>query len=437
MQRLSKITARLSVLALFLLAGLLWPFKDANACCTCMSVTEPNSYREWFATGYTVDDITNTYDWSMTNHEQWIINTMFYRNILPAMQLMAEQLSATMVQQTEILGALFDAKQQLENQRSLQKIQAEAHRDYHTSNGLCEFGSAVRSLSASESRGELTAVALAQRSIDRHLGTAGTSARAGPAHDVETRLGAFRNVYCDPRDNNNILSELCTAPGSNERYNRDVNYSAVLDSPLTLNVNFTDPTLKRDEQDVFALAANLYGSEVFTRPMPGHLNGSTNDQGFSPIIRDYMDVRSITAKRNVAENSFNALVGMKAESPDSTAGSKKYLNEMIKELGVPDADVEKLLGKNPSYYAQMEVLTRKIYENPLFYTNLYDKTANVARKDVALKAIGLMQKFDTFKSALRTEANLSVLLELGVMEAESDITNTMADIVTEGEIPTP
>ena len=71
----------------------------------------------------------------------------------------------------------------------------------------------------------------------------------------------------------------------------------------------------------------------------------------------------------------------------------------------------------------MEVLTKKIYQNPDFYTNLYDKPANVERKGVALQAIGLMQKFDLFKSYLRNEASLSILLELAVMDLQEEVEN--------------
>ena len=131
-------------------------------------------------------------------------------------------------------------------------------------------------------------------------------------------------------------------------------------------------------------------------------------------------MRALVAKRSVAENSFHALTALKSEGTD---GSKEYLMAILKELGIstdpgPDgeSDAEKMLGKKPSYYAQMNVLGKKIYQDPDFYTNLYDKPANVERKQVAMQAIGLMQKFDLFKSYLRQEASLSVLLETAVID---------------------
>jgi hypothetical protein len=101
-------------------------------------------------------------------------------------------------------------------------------------------------------------------------------------------------------------------------------------------------------------------------------------------------------------------------------------------LGVPDADVDAFMGQNPSYYAQMEVLTHKIFENEGFFTNLYTTPANVARIGVALQALKLMQDRDRFESSLRREMLLSQILELQIRERQgrvlSDIqgaTNTL------------
>jgi hypothetical protein len=101
----------------------------------------------------------------------------------------------------------------------------------------------------------------------------------------------------------------------------------------------------------------------------------------------------------------------------------------MKELGITEQEeIEKILGKKPSYFAQMEVLTKKLYQNPVFYTELYDKPANVARKGAALQAIGLMQDRDLYNSLLRSEAVLSVLLETMLMKEQEKIVNAGAKL---------
>ena len=201
-----------------------------------------------------------------------------------------------------------------------------------------------------------------------------------------------------------------------------------VDSPWTLDVDFTNTTLTDNEEEIMALANNLYGHEVFIRPPSKSLQTQSGVR-ISNMQKLYLDMRSVLAKRSVAENSFNAITAMKTSG---APGSHDYLVELVKQLGVPAADVDKLLGPNPSYNAQMEVLTKKIFQNPDFYTNLYDTPANVDRKGVAIQAIALMQKFDLYKSYLRNEANLSVLLELSVQDLQDEVENQINDLQGEG-----
>jgi hypothetical protein len=361
--------------------------------------------------------------------------------------LMAEQLSSVAVKQTEAVGGFIDAKHQMETQQVLQKINARAHKDYVPSTGMCEFGSTVKSLASSERQGEVTAIILSQRSQDRGMGNANTVA-SNVNSDVYGRLKQFREVYCNPADNDNGLDYMCEHdqdgdPSSGDiggddsyRYNKDIDYFRTVAMPWTLDVNFTDSSStdpSPDEEDVLAMAANLYSREIFQRPQGQDLMPDPGEAGSLTTLQEaFMDARAVLAKRSVAENSYNAIVGMKSAG---TLGSRDFLQSILAELGIddattnvgradPDADVSKLdalLGENPSYYAQMEVLTKKIYQNPDFYTNLYDTPANVSRKGVAMQAIGLMQKFDLLKSFLRNEASQSILLELAVIDLQKEI----------------
>ncbi len=431
----------------------------AQSCCRCINMINTVDYPQWFSgSDSTVEVVNNHLDAEFNALETWMISDLFEDNILPAMMLMTQQLTVVAMSQVQIFGSFLDAKHQLETQRLFQRLQAQAHKDYHPSVGMCEFGSAVKSLAASERKSEITALTLGQRSIGRQLGSPNTSAVYGPGLDKEGRLLQFRGVYCNPRDHNNGLWEMCrgTSPVTGasgesalrrQRYNKDIDYARTVDFPWTLDVDFTDTPvagpggtanlqLTQDERHVFALASNLYAHDVFVRPDAADLappgDGSIK-AGLTDIQKAYMDVRSLVAKRSVAEASFNAIVGMKSAG---TAGSRDYLVAMLVDLGIVDpaapgdqaaaeAEILRLLGENPSYYAQMGVMTKKWLQNPNFYTNLIDKPANVQRKGVALQAIGLMQKFDMLKSYLRSEASLSVLLELAVMDLQDDVENEM------------
>lgn len=412
------------VMAVFVNAGI----SQAHLCDSCSGRAGGEERKQWVLTKQHVKN-------EFIAHRSFLVSVLWEDNILPAMMMMADQLTAVALQQTMIIGTFFDATHQLETQRALQTIQAQAQKDYHPSVGLCEFGSSIKSLAASERKSEFNAVLLSQRSLDRQLGQANTSATYGSILDKDNRLDQYKSKFCDPTDNNNALWQLCrgvTAPKSppkvtadkRERYNKDIDYTRTLEAPWTLDVDFTDASTEREEEELMALAANLYSHDLFPRPDPKSLESKEDDK-ISDIQKRYLDMRALTAKRGVAENSFNAIAALKSSG---TAGSKSFLNSLLAELGVEDGEMEELVGENPSYYAQMEVLTKKIYQNPNFYTNLYDKPANVTRKDVALQAIGLMQKFDMFKSYLRSEASLSILLELAVMDLQTEIEGTIGEL---------
>ena len=136
-------------------------------------------------------------------------------------------------------------------------------------------------------------------------------------------------------------------------------------------------------------------------------------------------MRSVVAKRSVAEHSFNTIAGMRAMSSEEGGGETgKYMKNILKQLGVTnEQDLTQMVGDRPSYYAQMEILTKKIYEHPDFFVDLYEKPMNTERKKVAMRAIGLMQDFDTWNSYLRMEAMLSVILELEIIKVQNDVQN--------------
>jgi hypothetical protein len=389
-----------------------------------------------------------------TAQKIWMATIFWEDNVLPALMLMAEQLSAVAMQQAQIVGSFLDAKHQMETQQVFQRLMAQAHKDYQPSIGVCEFGSAAKSLAASERKAELNQLVLARRSQDRSLGNANTSAALGEDADKDSRIKQFREKFCDPWDNNNGLTFLCdhdqnfasgtigaAAPGGigapsdkKERMNKDIDFVRTIDSPWTINADFSNTSTATDnEEEILALASNLYGHEVFFRPPAKSLESSGSR--INAVQKAYMDMRAVIAKRSVAENSFNAITAMKTEG---MPGSRDYLVELLKQLDVqPTGDINKILGANPSYWAQMEILTKKIYQNPDFYTNLYDKPANVDRKGLAIQAIGLMQKFDLYKSNLRNESTLSVLLELAVQDLQNEIENQFNAVRGGGNRATP
>lgn len=433
-----------ALLAIGLGAGGLLSSQRAFAGCNCCKPCEKCQSEIFDRYDMTRTDVTNEF----IHHKELIINDLFQKNILPAMMRMTEQLTVAAMQQVEAIGAFLDAKHQLETQRVFQELTAEAHKDYYPSEGLCQLGTNVRSLAASERKSEFSAMVIASRALQRQNKTGENLAFDGSGSDTIARFNQYVKTYCNPADNALGFSALCgeedsDTSGSNntasvtqeeKRFNKDVDFTQTIENPLTLKIDFA-PTgsgqaaqggqggdqgqgaFSEDAEDVFALSNNLFAATL-SQPIT-EFSGETPKKNREAALK-YLDSRSINAKRSVAVNSYAMIAGQKAEGSEEVA---EYIHAILKEMGYGQDDkvIKEMIGEKPSYFAQMEMLTKKIYQDPNFYTNLYDKPINVERKRVALQAIELMQKRDTFRSLLRSESLLSLILESDVVDQQNSI----------------
>jgi hypothetical protein len=335
-------------------------------------------------------------------------------NFVEPMQLMAEQFTYNAMKQAFVIGTFFDAKEQLEAQRDIQALRAEAHRDYHPSEQLCRYGSFVKSLANTEQKMEADKLAINTILTDHYTNKKYTNSSVGESVASPTRLQQFRTTYCDVSDNNANLNFLCdhdqniisidAGADDQQRINKDIDFLRTYDSKYTLDMNFTDDTETEDEEDVIALAKNLYWTKTY------QLAGSKYQES-------YLDARRIIALTNVAHNSFANQLAMKAQAPEVPSGQTAkntgwaHIKTMMREFGLSDDDIVAVMGEKPSYYAQMDALTKKIYQSPNFYTNLYDSTTNIDRINATLDAISLMQQRDHYKTMLRQEMLTSSMLQ--------------------------
>ncbi len=393
------------------------------------------------------------------HHERFLILDFFWENILPALMMMTEQLTSVMMEQVLITGTFFDAKQQLETQQLFQELTAKAHKDYHPTFGMCEFGTNTRSLAAADLLGDMSVMALNKRFMDRQMGNGGSVGSGGPQYDRASddtsvsptpynRLGYFLTNTCDKYDVNHTADRpntglmIICANGGTGWVNRDIDWNITVMAPRTINVDMIrDPS---DNNRLFEMSNYLYGHKVFSRPDGTLLETGQNQD-------NYLDSRGVIAKRSVAQDSFNHIIGLKArgthrtdpgERPLSSEDTSAYMRWFMVELGFPYDDPiiyhrymfhkheefepgMDMIEDQISYYGQMEMLAKKIYQRPEFYTELYDKPANVKRKSAAMTAIKTMLDRDIFDSQLRAEMIMSMILELKVTEEQQNIENKL------------
>lgn len=344
---------------------------------------------------------------------------------VPALQLMAEQFTVSMVTQVESIGMLLDAKHQLETQRLLQQKMAEAHKDYQPSDQVCTFGTFVRDLVATERTTEVTKLAIVHDIMQRDAGS-GENIGWTEITDSKSRISHFRQRFCDTSNNGNGMEFACDASGPATMRNADINYTQMLDGPMTLNINLDDGDTSEHEEILFALVDNLFAHKVTERI-------NLRNMEMDKYKYHYMNMRSIIAMRGIARNSIANIIAMKTQTPIETDGSSSpYMKSLLVELGLGEPEAQLYFTSNPSYYAQMEMLTKKIYQNANFYTALYDKPSNVKRMRAAMSAIKLMQDRDIHNALLRREMLLSIMLELRLRERADTVYNATERALTDG-----
>lgn len=325
-----------------------------------------------------------------------------------AMMKMTEQFTVTMSMQALAIGQFFDGKEQMDAYMTMDRLKAQAHKDYHPSEQLCAVGSYMRSVAKSEASADINRAVIQKNFIDYASNADGMESQTGPSGAVMAQVNRYKEVYCDPDDVNASAAQICSGGGDPERMNKDIDPGRTLISPLSLALDFTDDVEDADEQDVLALARNLYWPNVLS--VPQGTDGSKREA----IYR----ARQLIAKTALAHQSLSALAGQKSKVSDLNEKSgTAFMKAMLKDFGLGDRAIDDFVGEKPSLYAQMDVLTRQIYQNPDFYTNLYDKPSNVTRINVALEALQLMHLRQRYESQLRRELLASQLLEDAIVEA--------------------
>lgn len=364
----------------------------------------------------------------INRHENFLVNTFWRQHFQPALQTMANQINLGMLEQTKQLGTFMNAQSNVERRRMLQEASAQTASDYLLSEQVCRYASLSQSLSASDDKARATRIGLMERSLNRQLGKTNTAASMGENADMIDRAKYRAGRSCNPAANGGLDRSVCVNGGDSSSMNADIDFTRTFDSKPTLDIDFsaTKTAPSRDERDILALSDNIFSSELFQRPSTDDLKGAgrLNDARMA-----YMDMRSLVAKRSVAQNSFNALIAMKARGTgidgNNSAGSTSFIAGVLMELGLDETQARDYLGQAPSYDAQMEVLTKKVFQSPSFYVNLMDSPANIDRQYAAMQSFGLMQQRDIFESILRSEMILSLLVELEVEGYQDQVQGTM------------
>ena len=351
-------------------------------------------------------------------NESFLFET-FWRIVKPIFPQIAQQIGIGIINETAVRGTFMDAQEKVRSQGALQAGAAEAARNYLPSEQLCRYASLSQSLAADDTKMRVTQMSLANSSIRRDLGTKNSTAQAGAASDRNARMTEYIKEYCDTARGN--LDLMCGgnpqrtfgSVARDTRFDKDINFTRTIEGVTTVESDFINAgNIKPGDQDVVALSSNLYGSRQMSGRVPETMMKDRSGQNV------YFQTRSVSAARNVAQNSYAAITAMKSQGSTNT---RPFIKALMTELGVQDESMTAGLSEKPSYFTQMEFLTKKIFQSPTFFVNLMEGKTNVARQSDAMEGIELMQDRDIYNSMRRSEMLLALMIQLESRKALDDV----------------
>lgn len=340
----------------------------------------------------------------------------YERTYVGGLKKIADEIRNAIMHHVASLGAMMDGRNLMDTLRSLQNEAVDTMKNYTPSESICRFGTLSRSLVKSQEVVKKNHLAFTKLMFDRNNQIIHTL-YSNPIQGITAQLLDFKKKYCDPSDNGLALKRYCEAIGGTADliYNRDVDFTRLFDVPLTIDADFTDGgAVTNDQRSLVALFENLSMVPPFAP-----FEGAQFDMNKNSLT--VQDMRAVQAARDVAQNTFGALVAEKVKSPMQSA---VYIKAVLAQLGLGEEDITRLVGDNPSYFAQMEIMTKKLFQDPSFYAELYDSPANIDRQRVAMKAVELQQNRDLLESLRRREMLLSVLLNLKLRDEQERVNSS-------------
>jgi hypothetical protein len=336
----------------------------------------------------------------------------FDSTYMAGLRQVANQLSAAIAARTASLGTFINATMQQNVLLALQQKQSDIHRDFRQSDGVCRFASLSSNLADQSGLKTVGQTAFADILLARDFASKGTLADLGETQSFQARVLQFQYKFCDPLTNNNALQRFCFRLPNFRGYtggqarNRDFNFNADIDFTRSFDYPLTLPKKLNEEipEGVLALAQNLYPALELDE---NSLSGANKED-------DFTELRGLVAIRSVARNSFVTQAALKSPSDTNTTQWQKAL---MTEMGLSEPETKHLLDGN-SYHAQMEILTKKLFQTPRFLQNLIENPSNVKRQRVAIKSVDLMQGQDLLEALQRREMLLATLVELKLRQSE-------------------
>lgn len=382
-----KYLIALCVMGFILMAMPSQSYAVCTRCCNCNSVRNA-----------IIDEVKK--------HQDWLVEDFWAKNVEPAIDKATAEIETFTLANAALNGNVIEAQSNIDSIRNYQELSSNAIQGTRTSEAICRFGSLSKSLAASDAKVQQKILELSQASQDRELARPGQDSAEGPTQDMAARYDNFKTKFCDIKSYGGSFS-FCSEP-DDFMTNLDIDYTRLVDTQATIS--------DAESRGVIPLMNNLFSPETFPAIPASLLGPDSNSQSSRDLL---MDQRALIAKRSVAQNSFQNIVARRSEG---TGGSLENMKALLKNMGIAeDAEIIRYLTDKPSYHSQMDVLTKRIYQDGDFFKNLMDDPTNLARQYAAMQSFGLMQQRDIYDSLQRSEVLLSLIVELELEDYQTKV----------------
>lgn len=355
---------RLGLAALAL--GLVWGSSSAALAASC------DASAVGVINNTTTQEHQATRDFIKSQHDQT------RSDITRAIMLLAGQTSATVMtngaRETEQQGQFQDRQAQNDAIASDNKYRADQTNAMMPSRTTCQAISGISGLHAASTVSRTTAASNGRKWLARQQGAAGTPGAKGPVGGAAEIYQERMTTYCDPDTVNYGSAKPCQASSDPTMKNADIQ----IDTTVLANDTMTDKQLTAAD----ALFDNIIGP-VPPTPLKGAALQTPSGQ-LAHMMRTSSDARLATARASLEQ--------MRSDRKEATAQGD-WIRSTLGNLNLQSSDVP----GNVSWYALMDTLANKRYQDPYWYQALQTaQPENVEREIAQLNAFQLMLQWKTY-----------------------------------------
>ena len=308
--------------------------------------------------------------WQVTRNIVAWIDTFWWYNLRPAMQAMADQLTAIDTFKHSQLGMMADATASNRTSREQMKNDIKSHRDQRPGENVCVAGTVMGGMTRASTFRRAYETAATLESSPRAANRAGTPAAKGTAADMNRAWDNYVTNYCDPNDNAGVPG--CAAAGPLVGRDMDVTGEIFMKDTIDLTV----PNNKKVIDDIIANLAEPMVKE------PVSLASMRSEQG----QETFLESQAYKAKRQAIYDLLYYVVARRAPGTDM----EQFLRPIREASGMDTS----YISSNPSHNEVLKVMTSERFRTGQLSVEQIDEPENNAREMVIQQALQAMMMAD-------------------------------------------